>query len=570
MGPTDIASKNADGLFLPASESDVIALVQLAAQQNLQIRVRGASHSVAWSIYTDPVDGHPQNKVSVRHAPRSKDLNLVLSRLNDFVWIDANKGIIECGAGIHLGKDPYDAQGKATLDNSLLHQAWQKGWAVNITGGISHQTIAGFTQTGSAGGSLTYGFNNIIAYRIVDGTGTAQWIDDSDPRFDAIAVSMGLLGIVIRVRMQLVPTYNIVGQENAVPTSGPDCPVDIFGPGSGTKPSMEQYLKSHNYARMEWWPQAGAERVIFWQAERQDPAQAPATLTPYYEFAPNLFGQAEQLLASIMFTALGNHGLIEVLPKMFPNYRQFRRNVAQLYASKIGGVAAGILSTIVTLIVAVVMFLPTIFFALFPKLLDALFPKLLPVFQPMSDGKPTTFDDYYWRSLPMDNSADDVLLGTEFTEIWIPIKYTQRSMILLRDMFAKGGTAATGYFETEVYGAPPNSHWLSPSYSDGLDEYKDGVVRFDIFWYRANDRQPNEKHAFFQQYWDLFLTNKIPFRLHWGKFVPAYNFPFWADYYRHSLPKLDDFLALREQRDPHNLFFTEYWQLRLTGQNLGS
>ena len=41
-------------------------------------------------------------------------------------------------------------------------------------------------------------------------------------------------------------------------------------------------------------------------------------------------------------------------------------------------------------------------------------------------GKPTLFDDYYWRSLPMDNTADDILLGTEFTEIWVPLQYTQR------------------------------------------------------------------------------------------------------------------------------------------------
>ena len=132
-------------------------------------------------------------------------------------------------------KTPYDAQGIATLENSLLHQAWQKGWAVNDTGGITHQAVAGFTQTGSAGGSLVYGFNNIIAYRIIDGTGNAEWIDNSDTRFDAIAVSMGLLGLITRVRLQLVPTYNIVGQENAVPPVGATCPVDVFGPGDGRK-----------------------------------------------------------------------------------------------------------------------------------------------------------------------------------------------------------------------------------------------------------------------------------------------------------------------------------------------
>jgi hypothetical protein len=561
----DIIRPDADGFYRPTTEDEVVALVMYAAQKGLQIRVRGASHSVAWSIYTDPVDGYPENKVSVHKPPNGNDLNLALSRMNDLVWISEEKGVAECGSGIHLGKDPYDAQGISTLENSLLYQAWQKGWAVNDTGGITHQAVAGFTQTGSAGGSLKYGFNNIIAYRIIDGTGNAEWIETSDARFDAIAVSMGLLGIITRMRLQLVPTYNIVGQENAVPPVGADCPVDVFGPGTADKPSMAQFLQGNTYARMEWWPQKGGERVIFWNAERQEPEDAPSTLTPYYEFAPNLFGQVEQLLAAVLFTSLGNHGFAKILGKLAPSYLQFGKNLTDLWRSKIGGVLAGLLATIIMLLIAVIMLLPTLFFALFPNILDALFPKLMPIFQPMSNGKPTKFDDYYWRSLPMDNTADDVMLGTEFTEIWVPIKYSEQCMNLMREMFEDGGRRATGYFETEVYGAPPNSLWLSPSYSDGNDEYNDGVIRFDIFWYRANDAQPNEKQGFFQQYWDLFLDNKIPFRLHWGKFIPAYNFPFWANYYKQALPKFDDFLKLRAERDPNNIFFTEYWQKRLTG-----
>ncbi|MBP7952015.1 MAG: hypothetical protein KAZ17_00875 [Sphingorhabdus sp.] len=558
--------KDKYGLYHPNDEADVIALIKFAAQKNAQIRVRGASHSVAWSIYTNPVGGLPENKVSVHHAPDSNDLNLILSNIADLVWIDETQGIIECGAGIHLGKDPYDADGPATIENSLLYQAWQKGWAVNITGGISHQTVAGFSQTGSAGGSTTYGFSNITAYRIIDGTGNAEWIDDSDDRFHAVAVSMGLLGIIVRVRMQLVPAYNIAGVEYTVPAGGNDCPVDLFGPGDAAKPSLEHYLQSKTYARMEWWPQAGAERVIFWEAARQDPAKSPTPPTPYYEFTPDFAGQTEQLAASILFTMLGNRGIGQSFAKLIPNYAKYARNLSQLFAGTVGGFFAGILSVIITIIIAALMLLPCLVFAIFPNFLISLFPKLLGIFQPMSGGKPTTFNDYYWRSLPMDNSADDVLLGSEFTEIWVPIKYTETCMKLLRDMFVKNGSAATGFFELEVYAAPPNQHWLSPSYSSGDDEFSDGAVRFDIFWYRANAGQPNQQDGFFAQYWELFRANGLPFRFHWGKFVPAYDFPYWAQYYAKTLPKFGEFLALRAQRDPHNLFFTEYWQQRLTGQ----
>ncbi len=58
----------------------------------------------------------------------------------------------------------------------------------------------------------------------------------------------------------------------------------------------------------------------------------------------------------------------------------------------------------------------------------------------------------------------------------------------------------------------------------------------------------------------------IPFRLHWGKYIPGYDFKDWAEYYRSQYPKWDDFMKLREQRDPKNIFLTNYWKLRLFGE----
>ena len=63
----------------------------------------------------------------------------------------------------------------------------------------------------------------------------------------------------------------------------------------------------------------------------------------------------------------------------------------------------------------------------------------------------------------------------------------------------------------------------------------------------------------------MLRDNDIPFRLHWGKFVPRFDFEDWKDHYRANLPKFDDFMALRDKRDPENVFFTKYWRKRLTG-----
>jgi D-arabinono-1,4-lactone oxidase len=568
MDQSSIIHKGSDGYYHPQDEDEVIALVNYAAANKLLIRVRGASHSTAWSIFTDPVDGEPRNKTLARRPPAGANLDLILDKMIALDWIDETNGIVEAQAGIHLGEDPYDPVGVSTLGNSLLFQLFEKGWGINDLGGITHQTVAGFTATGSAGGSLIYDLDNVTAFRVVDGTGKASWIEKSDPIFGAMRVSVGLLGIVTKVRLQLNPTFNIYGQELTTPTTAADCPIDLFGPGDATRPSMRQFLEDAPYSRMLWWPQKKAERVVIWQAVRQDSPQPQAFApVPYLEFTPDLGGWIEQLLGSIFYVLLGNRGFARTVPKLFRNYLRFFDCVVTMWSGKLGALPAALLAALVTLLIAAIMLVPTLIFILVPALLTALFPYALGIFQPMSkNGVPTLFEDYYWRSLCMDNTADDILLGTEFTEIWVPIQYTQQCMNLLNQLFVDKGSPATGYYSTEVYGTTPSSAWLSPSYSDGKDEYKDGVVRFDVFWYRENDGEPNLKGGFFQQYWDLFLASGLPFRFHWGKFVPAYDFPFWAEHYRTSLPRFEDFMKVRQERDPDNIFFTQYWRERFTGQ----
>jgi hypothetical protein len=74
---------------------------------------------------------------------------------------------------------------------------------------------------------------------------------------------------------------------------------------------------------------------------------------------------------------------------------------------------------------------------------------------------------------------------------------------------------------------------------------------------------PNTRDGFFQQFWDLFRDNGIPFRLHWGKYLPDFDHAEWAAYFRSQLPRWDEFLALRSRLDPDNIFLTDYWRVHL-------
>jgi len=551
-----------DGFYHPSSEADIVALVEYARATKRQIRCRGAAHSVAQAIYTDPGPGDPPvpNKVSVESPPEGPHLNVMLDRLTRFAWVDERAGIVEVEAGIHLGPDPYDPTHTASLENSLLHQAFARGWGLQDLGGITHQTVGGFTATGSAGGSLTHDLaDNILAFRLVDGRGLARWIDRADEAFGGVALSLGLLGIVTRVRLQLNRTYNITGEQTTTPVDGAACPIDLFGPGDASRPSLERFLETTPYTRLLWWPQRKAKRVVIWQARRT--AATDTGLTPYREFDGTVGGQLEQMGGAILYTLLGNRGLFRPLKKLVRDARQFRRNVRRILSRSVGALLGGLAAALLAALAAVVTLPVVLFFGVFKPLLRALFPRMLGFFQPMSKGKPVTFHDYYWRSLPMDNTACDVLLGTEFTELFVPLPYTERAMRLLETWFDAHGAAATGYYSTELYAGFRSTHWMHPAHASG--EYERGCCRFDFFWYTNNEGMPNVRGGFFQQFWDLFRDNGIPFRLHWGKYLPDFDHGAWAAYYRSQLPRWDDFLILRSRLDPDGIFLTDYWKRHL-------
>lgn len=104
---------------------------------------------------------------------------------------------------------------------------------------------------------------------------------------------------------------------------------------------------------------------------------------------------------------------------------------------------------------------------------------------------------------------------------------------------------------------------MSPSYSDGNDEWKDGVFRIDPYWFEGNAGNPAE--VFYPQLWNLLREKGIPFRLHWGKYqpiIPKGDPDGWVAFFRSQYPKWDDFLAKRAEKDPNNIFLTDYWRER--------
>lgn len=568
----------ADGFYHPQSEEDLILLVRQANASGLEFRIRGSAHSVAAAIYTDTITD-AENTVSRQTPPPGLNMNIMLDQYRSYRVVDAERMLVETEAGINLGYNPGDPTGTSTLENSLLYQLWKnQGWTLPDLGGITHQTVSGFISTGSSGGSLTYSINDsIYAVRLIDGQGNPYTVsrDDTDPElFNAAVLSMGLLGAISTITFQCVPTFNIVGQEAI--TTYDEAAVDLFGNGSTTRPSLEQFLKQTEYTRLVWWPQRGGERIVIWQCNRVAPVPG-FTPKPYEEFTDH--PEAAEVAISIFLTIIGNlDDLQAAKPKLVPTFEQLNSALDYLLTKDLGAMGK-ILADALTKwlqegVDAMIDFLTPMAGAI-KVMLPYAYPEVLNIFVPLDSKKPAPntgdpqhFQDYGWSGLPMDNQADDTLVPTEFTEIWLPISLTQQVMNILNTYFTSPKTAdealaATGTYGWELYGAGPTGILMSPSYSDGNDIWKDGVFRIDPYWFANNAGNPAE--VFYPALWNLLRSNGIPFRLHWAKFqpvIPQGDPEGWVGFFKEQYAQWDRFLSIRESKDPNNIFLTDYWRTR--------
>jgi len=606
-------ARSHDGFFRPGNVTEVQRLVTEAQSLRIPVRVRGSGHSVAGAIIT-PDFATAHDRVVAISLDRMRAVRITPDN-------DGAHALVEVEAGCHLGRDPYDPSGTSTWPNSLNYQLQAAGYALDDLGGITHQTVAGFMMTGSAGGSTRHTLaDDILRIQLVNGLGELVDLRRDDPDdsrralFFAAGVSVGLLGIVVKVWFRVARSYNVVGKEvtSAVATAA----VDLLGPGDAQRPSLESFLRSTPYSRLLWWPQHNFERVQIWQAERQEPSEG-FQRKPFLEFGRS--AQVTALAGSLFYTVIGNLDDLTVVPSKLHNwYRQLDETIdgdddenACDMPSAADAAAASTASVddvmhelqqrfsraierhphlndgceseradVRTLLDEgddndgpLHNLLSRVLIKLFKLLIDGSLdswlgrllgkwlkdelPLLIDnILDPFVPEGTKTFQECWMCALPMDNQMDDQLWPTDFTELWIPARKTEAVMKKLNSLYAGGGDPAaayqaTGSFCCELYAAAKSPFWLSPAY--GAD-----VFRVDVFWFGLNAGNPDQ--VYFPQFWDLL--EEFSFRPHWGKYLPPASAK-WRAYYREQLPQLEAFLRLRAAADPQQLFVTDYWREHL-------
>jgi hypothetical protein len=516
-----------DGLtyYLPKNTDEIKDLMIYAKDSNLKIAMRGAAHSFP---------------LIPTQEQQSDNLFISLGYLNN-VTLDKDTGLVTAGAGCHLGYDPFDPLKLSTIVNSLNYQLdpvgengrrpGSGGWALPDLGGISHQTVGGFTATGSSGGSVLYSFDSAIMSitcmhyidnDVVTQTYTRPVPDNPEDPFYAIAFAhMGLMGIVTEMVFQCVPAFDIKGTETI---SQPDkCSIDLFGTGDATRPSLATFFEGEtaNYSRLIWWPQPGEERIVVWEASRQAPASEPANFPQPYKEVPYYF-------SSPLLSTLGADVLMTVLGRWQSWLGDFVGTNTEKYAMmlKMGNM-------------------------LMPMMTKFVLDQFVSLDTPVQN-----FYDVWWKGLTMDNQMGDRLFPVWFTELWIPYSEAEQVAAVMQNLkdFYKDPAhpERAGTFCCEIYAAGSNNFWMSPA-------YKTDVIRIDIFWFAGNtDSTPQ---SYYQQFWDQLAP--FNFRPHWGKYLPDPAGATGAAWLQKQYPKWNDFMMLRAKLDPYNLLLSDYWKQHL-------
>lgn len=467
-----------NNIYYPQNIEEIKKIILYASDNSLKIRTLGSQHSPSAAIFDE-------KDTSIKII-----LDGELRKISEFKIDESeNSATVHVGAGSYLGVNPRDDS--SSLDNSFLDQIYKKGFALPTLGGITHQTIGGFLSTSSSGGTAKHTIaDSIEEIGFIDGTGKYRTAKNGDALFNAVGVSMGLLGIITDIKFKLVKNYLVEGNEinQEIKES---C---LSGDKNNDYSKLDKLLFEDNeYAHINWFSQKKLNRISLWTGH------SVSTDIPKVEYKHALNSKIMTLLAS------------DVLLK-----------------TNILNETAGNSEAVQKIIAA----------------------ELSP-FVRLQDHQ--EFCDDWQKALPIDDQAPvDGLISTSFSELWFPRSEISNVITRCKDLLDKNPKAA-GNLIIEFYAAKKSPFWLSPSY--GHDAF-----RMDLYWWDHN--LLGNANQYFGQFYEKF--HDVPnLRYHWGKHLPHIGdkygeYTFQPKDIQKNYPKMDDFMKIRQECDPNQIFVTPY------------
>jgi FAD-linked oxidoreductase len=205
----------------PASIEELIQLIKACSNDNRHVRVVGSGHSFTPLVQTDEV-------------------LLSLERMQGIEEIDTEHGMVTVLAGTPL----------KTLGEIL----YAHGLAQENLGGIDTQTIAGAISTGTHGTGLHTGNLSTQVAGLTLVTANGELLECSDEHssdlFKAAQISLGTLGVIVKVKLRVVPAKRLHFKSHREPFSY-------------CLTNFERYNQENSHFEIFWFPHTSWVQVKF-------------------------------------------------------------------------------------------------------------------------------------------------------------------------------------------------------------------------------------------------------------------------------------------------------------------
>lgn len=405
--------------FEPKDLEELAEIVKYCSTNNLPIRVVGAGHSFTPLVATSKV-------------------LISLDRISGIYSIEEENNLATVWAGTRL-KD-------------LGPELFELGYAMENLGDINEQSLAGAISTGTHGTGLRFGSISTQVRGVTLFTASGELLEISTKKneeyFEAARLSLGLLGIIVKVTLKVKKAYQLIGESYRLDFD--DC-----------LNSLDSLCESNRNFEFFWFPYTKTVQV--------------KTLNTVENLEMKKTGK--QTFKNVIIENGLFWGLSE-MSRLMPRTAKFVSSVSAL------GVPVGKRMNDSYLVYAT------------PRLVK--------------------FNEMEY-SVPKDQMANvlrdiDALLQKQRFNVHFPI---------------------------ECRYVKADSIWLSPS-------YEQDSAYIAIHMYKGMEFQ-----EYFQAVEEIFLSYKG--KPHWGK---MHNLNY--NQVRNLYPRLDDFLQVREQLDPKNLFVNPY------------
>lgn len=239
---------NPKQIFTPTTIEEVVSIVKKANIEKKKIRVVGSRHSFTPLISTT-------------------DFLVSLDNLQGVISIDKKEYIAEVWAGTKLER--------------LGHELFEYGFAQENLGDINVQSIAGALLTGTHGTGTQHGIlaSQIEEITVVLPTGDVLVCSKTKniDIFKALGVSLGLLGIVVKMKIRIKPaltyryeskkmlTTDLYNQLDELKNENQHFEFYLFPYSKNVQVKMmnETRTKNHTF-KFEKWKVATIENKVFW------------------------------------------------------------------------------------------------------------------------------------------------------------------------------------------------------------------------------------------------------------------------------------------------------------------